>query len=220
MNSLSYEKALQFDKRGMIQIYCSILKNNHLIIFTFFQNVDYNLRTIKISFFFVSIALYFAINCSFFNDNSMHKLFLDLGEYKILNQIPQMLYSVIVSSFISFLLKTISLSGKKILLLKSLTDYKTTLIKAVHIEKCEKLKIILFYFISFVFLSVFWYFVACFCAVYVNTQKVLIHDTIISFLISMIYPFGYCLISSIFRIISLKSRKKKECLYKLSLYLS
>ena len=221
INSLKYEKALKFDKRGFIKIYYSILKQNHLIAFSFFPNEDYNLRTVKISLFFISIALYFSINCFFFNDDSMHKLFIELGKYKILNQLPQMIYSTLVSSFINFLLKTFSLSGKNILLIKIHSNYKSALKKGESIEKCEKIKIILFYFISFIFLNFFWYFISCFCAVYINTQKILIHDTIISFTLSMIYPFGICLLPSILRILALKSNKKdKKWLYNLSLLLT
>ena len=66
-------------------------------------------------------------------------------------------------------------------------------------------------------MSFFWYFISCFCVVYKNTQIILIKDTLLSFGLSMIYPFGLNLIPGIFRIPALKSRNKdKKCLYKLS----
>ena len=56
-----------------------------------------------------------------------------------------------------------------------------------------------------------------FCSIYVNTQIHLIKDTIISFAISLIYPFGIYLIPGIFRLSSLRAKdKNQECLYKFS----
>jgi hypothetical protein len=63
----------------------------------------------------------------------------------------------------------------------------------------------------------FWYFISCFCAVYKNTQLILIKDTLLSFALSMLYPFGLNLLPGIFRIPALRAeRKDKNCLYKFS----
>ena len=64
----------------------------------------------------------------------------------------------------------------------------------------------------------FWYFIACFCGVYTNTQIVLIKDTLVSYALSMVYPFGLNLLPGFFRIPALKAEKgDKGCLYKISL---
>ena len=63
----------------------------------------------------------------------------------------------------------------------------------------------------------FWYFISCFCSVYKNTQIILIKDTLISFGLSMLYPFGLNLLPGLFRIPALKDiNKNKKYLYKLS----
>ena len=63
----------------------------------------------------------------------------------------------------------------------------------------------------------FWYFIACFCEVYVNTQIILIKDTLISFGLSMVYPIGLNLIPGFFRIPALRTAKKdKKRIYKIS----
>ena len=63
----------------------------------------------------------------------------------------------------------------------------------------------------------FAYFISCFCAVYKNTQIILIKNTLLSFTLSMIYPFGLNLLPGLFRIPALKaSNKDKKCLYKIS----
>ena len=64
-------------------------------------------------------------------------------------------------------------------------------------------------------LVLFWFYLACFCAVYKNTQIYLIKDTLISFGTSMIYPFGLYFFPVIFRMNALK-RKNKDCMYNFS----
>ena len=63
-------------------------------------------------------------------------------------------------------------------------------------------------------MTFFWYFIACFCAVYRNTQFILIKNTLISFSLSMVYPFGLNLLPGFFRIPALRAKKQdKSCLY-------
>ena len=80
------------------------------------------------------------------------------------------------------------------------------------------IKFSLFFVISLIFLFFFWYYLACFCEIYRNTQTHLIKDTLISFGLSMIYPFGLNLFPGIFRILSLKKRNR-ECIYKFSQFI-
>jgi hypothetical protein len=118
MNNLDYDKAKIIDKRDFLRIYWSILKQNQLIMFAFLPNIDFNLTTIKISLSLISLSLYFTINCFFFDDESMHKIYIELGKYKFINQLPKTIYSCFISSTINFLLRITSLSGKNILLIK------------------------------------------------------------------------------------------------------
>ena len=69
--------------------------------------------------------------------------------------------------------------------------------------------------IGILLLMFFWYYISCFCSVFVNTQISLLKDTIISYCLSMIYPFGLNLFPGFFRIPAIKSRNKK-CLYRIS----
>ena len=56
-----------------------------------------------------------------------------------------------------------------------------------------------------------------FCTIYKDTQIHLIKDTLISFGISLLYPFGIYLLPGLFRIPALSDKhNKKECLYNLS----
>ena len=48
INDLSYDLALENDKRTYWQYYFSLIKTKHELIFTFFYNKDYNAKIIKI----------------------------------------------------------------------------------------------------------------------------------------------------------------------------
>ena len=77
-----------------------------------------------------------------------------------------------------------------------------------------KIKLTLFFIIAFIFLGFFLYYISCFCGIYVNTQTHLIKDSVLSFVIGLLYPFGIYLIPGIFRISALRSKRpNRKCLY-------
>ena len=211
LNSLPFEEALKTDKRRYYQYYFSLLKMKHLLIFTFYTKTDYNSRLIKISLFLFFFALYFTVNALFFTDSTMHKIYVDKGKLNLAYQIPQILYSTIISTFINYIVNYFSLTEKDIIKIKRSEDNNKA---TSEILKCFKIKFILFFTFCYLFILLFWYFLSCFCAVYRNTQINLINDTLISFGLSLLYPFPLYIIPCIFRIISFK--KNKKCLYKIN----
>ena len=76
-------------------------------------------------------------------------------------------------------------------------------------------KICYIFYINFLFHILFWFYLTCFCGIYNNTQFHLIKDTLISFGLSLLYPFILYLLPGIFRISSLNN-KNKEYLFKIS----
>jgi len=215
LNNLPYIQALEYDKRTFIDYYISLIKKKQLFIFTFYTQNDYNSRIIKICLFLFSFASYFIVNALFFNDSTMHKIYEDQGKYDLIYQIPQILYSTIISILINTIIKSISLTEKNILSIKK--ENINLKKKYVKVIKSLKAKFISFFIIIFVFLLCFWYYISCFCAVYKNTQIHLLKDTMISFGFSLLYPFGLNFIPGFIRIPSLQSTKRsRECMYKLS----
>ena len=218
LNQLDYKTALEIDKRTYFQYYWSLIKKKQLIIFSFYPTNDYNSMIIKICLTLFSFILYYTVNGLFFNDKTMHKIYEDEGSFNFFYHIPQMLYSTIICSVINTLLKQFSLSEKDILKLKKERTFDELEKKLPNVLKCLVIKFILFFILSFLFLLLFWYYLACFCAVYKNTQYYLIKDTLISFSFSLLYPFGLNLIPGLFRIPSLKKNDKKS-MYIISQYL-
>ena len=165
----------------------------------------------------ISISLYFTINGFFFSDETMHKIHEDNGAFNIIFQIPQILYSSVVSAIINMILKLLSLSEKNILVIKQEKDLNVAIKKSKNIQHYIAIKFAVFFLLSTIFLCFFWYFISCFCAVYINTQMILIKDTLVSFGLSMLYPFGLNLLPGFFRIPALRAKNKdKKCLYKIS----
>ena len=217
LNGLYYELAIELDKRTYFQYYISLLKKKHLILFAFCPSNDYNLPAIKISTLILAFTLYFTINGFFFSDETMNKINEDKGAFNLLYQIPQILYSTLICAVINLILKRLSLTEKQILLIKQEKTYKDAKRKSKQIKLCLKTKLIIFFVFSFLLMVFFWYFISCFCAVYKNTQAILIKDTLISFGLSMVYPFGLNLLPGIFRIPALKAKNKNmKYLYQFS----
>ena len=157
-----------------------------------------------------------ALNVFFFSDDSMHKLFINYGKYDFFQQIPQITYSTIISQLIEIFLCFLSLTDKYIYKIKSLL-ISGKLNKIREITRIIKIKLFIFFLFTFILFFVYWYIITVFCAVYRNTQIIFIKDSLISFSISMAYPFVIYFITSIFRICALRSSKKNlKCLYKLS----
>ena len=221
INNLEYENAIIVDKRTFWQFYFSLLKRGQLIIFTFITRDDYNLPQIKILLFIVSFSLYFTINAFFFSDDTMDKIYEDNGIFNFVFQLPQIIYSSLISSVINIILSKLSITESQILEMKKEKDMEKFKEKANKIKKKLKIKLIIFFVLSSVLMLIFWYFISCFCSVYENTQIILIEDTAISFLLSMMYPFGIKLLPGIFRIPALRAPKRdQKYKYKISLLLS
>ena len=217
INSLNYSKALKIDKRNYCQYYASLLKLNHLLIFSFYCKMkDYNSQIIKIFLFFFFFSLHLTTNALFFSDETMHNIYMGKGQFGFMYQISQIIYSFLISSVISTIIKYLSLSEDIILSMKNNIKVKNSHLNLQKTMKILKIKFFFFFIISFILLLLFGFYISCFCGVYVNTQIHLIKDSIISFGLSFIDPFIVYLIPGIFRICALKS-KNMECLYKFSL---
>ena len=80
INSLSYIEAKKLDNRTFLEYYLSLIRTKHLIAFTFIIKTDYNSRLIKISSFFLTFAIFYAVKALFFNDEVMHVIYKNAGE--------------------------------------------------------------------------------------------------------------------------------------------
>ena len=217
LNTLIYKDALYIDKRNYIKYYLSLLKRKQLVIFCFYTSNDYNAKTIKISLFFFYFALSYTVNALFFNEETIHQIYITHGKFDLNYQIPFILFSTLITSVVNIIINTFSLSEKNILELKKFLNNPDIKQKAINLKKFLTQKFIIFYILIFLLLFFSWFYLSCFCIIYKNTQIFLIKDTLFSYFLSLLYPFVFCLIPGIFRIPALKAKQRnKETMYKFS----
>ena len=220
LNELGYLEAIKYDKRTFLIYYWSLIRREHLIVFTFFAYNDYNILSLKLSKFVFAVATDFALNVMFFFDDSMRKIYLDYGKYNFIALIPQAIYSTILSETLDILLRYLCLTEKDMYKIKKIEKKKKKKVlnkNLFKILRCIKMRIISYLIFTHLLFFFYWYFVATFCAVYKNTQIILIKDSFLSLFLSLLYPFILYLLPTTLRIISLRDSKKRlKCLYKSS----
>ena len=223
INNLKYKDALKFDKRTWTQIYCSMIKKKHLILFAFFTPNDFNLIYFKFSKIVFLLATNFALNILFFFDESIHKIYINSGFFNLVQQLPQIIYSSLILIFFEFIIEFLTLSEGDIHEIKSFikkqkSDYLEEIDKILN---CFKIKFICFFVFSFTMLVFFWYFISAFCSVYENTQIIFIGDSFSSFTVNLMNSCIKYIVFTTCRVISLRCNKGYficEILYKLGVF--
>ena len=150
----------------------------------------------------------------------MHKIYEDEGKYNLLYQLVQIIYSTLISKVFSWLLNKFALSEGNIIDFKQNKSKRHLNKRREKLEFWLRIRFILYFIISSIFIIFFWYYLSMFCAIYRNTQSHLITDTLLSFALSLLYPFIIYLLPGIFRIRALSDKEgKKKYIYNFSLFL-
>ena len=200
INNIPFNEAFKNDKRDFFHFYLSLLKTNHIFIVSFNKINDYNSFIIKICLFIIYLILQLVVNALFFNNSTLHQIYIDKGKFNLLYMLPHIFYSIIICSFLLIFIKRLSLTQQNILRIKH-ENNKLNFNSKTSIElKYIIIKFRTFFAFCFIFLILFWYHLSSFCAVYKNTQLFLIKTALISYLISFIYPFIIYLLPGFFRI--------------------
>ena len=222
INNLEYSQALNLEnnKKNFFEIYKSQIKMNHIIIYTFFINDDYNSTTIKICLFLFWLCSEFFISCLFFNDKTMHKIYEDEGTYNLFYQLPKIIYSILISKLLIYLLTFLSIIEKPISKIIQEKETKSSIKKNIiyNMILYLKYKLIIFFILIIISYLLFWYYLSSFCAVFKNSQIPLIKDTLNGYICSLLYPFIFTFIPSGLRYYSLRIKNKGtgKYLYKCS----
>ena len=213
INNSEYSEALKIDKRTFLESYWSLLKTKHILLFTFFIENDYNSTEIKVCLLLFCLCLDYAINGLFFNDPTLHQIYVDRGQYNFFYQLKFSILSILFSLLITNLIACFAIFEDKIAeMTKTITsETKKKINDYIDSLKC---KFVIFFTFMLLFLLLFWFYLSSFCAIFKNSQKPLIIDTIISLGISLIYPFIIVIIPCTMRYCALRAKNKdKKCLY-------
>ena len=209
-NSMDYFNALELDNRKFFRVYWSLIKREHLIIFTFCSSNDYNIFSVKLSKLFFLICTDMALNMFFFSDDSMHNIYQSGGKYNFIEQIFELIISTLVSQTLQIFLNYLTMTDIDYYRIKSLNKNNMNKETIFSIIRCSKYKIIIFYIFTFILFLFYWYVVSAFCAVYENTQRIFITNSLMSFAMGLIYPFIIYFIPTGLRFLALSSKLKKN----------
>ena len=149
LNDLEYDEAITKDKRSFFQTYWDTLCREHKIIFTFLICNDYNILYIKFARFIFLFLTDMAMNVFFFSDESMHKVFLNYCKFDFIQQIPQIIYTTIVSQIMEIFLCYLSLTDKYIYQIKN-SEQNLEEKDITKILRCIQYKLIIFFIITFI----------------------------------------------------------------------
>ena len=110
-----------------------------------------------------------------------------------------------------------ALSNDEIISFKQEHTKINIMMKAKNLIKILTIKFVSYFIINFLFLLFFCYYLSIFGVIYKNTQIHLLKEILMSFGLSLLFPFVTYLLPGFFRIPALSSGKgKRVCLYNFS----
>ena len=211
---MTYERALRYDDRKFCRYYCALLQIGHIILSVFCRCNDYNIFSIKLGLLLLTFPINLTVNGFFFTSKNMKDSYNMDDFSQIYTNFMHSFISSLFSSIILIMLKILCLTHNSIRSLRKIKSVEKAKKKTIWMLRCIKLRINLYYILSFIFLLIFGYYIACFCTIFGNTQIQLIKSMFTSWGLSLIYPFGIYFIASIFRRIAINCKKK--CAYRIN----
>ena len=209
MNSFNYLEAVCFDKRSCCQYYISLIKLKQILIFAFCPGNDYNSRIIKICIFILSFNIHYAINFVYFlKQENIQKVFENKGKYDLNYFLPYIGISFAISHFIIIIIKLIFLSDSDIIEIKKQKEINLVQNTSTKIKRKLKIKYTMFFVFGIIFHFFLWLILSSFSIMFANTSQIVLKNALLAFGISLIYPFFFNIIPCIFRIPSLRGKKK------------
>ena len=185
--------------------------------FTYKQAIDYNSKYIKASLVLISFSLYYFVNCLFITQNMIHNMY-EKSDNNLGMFFPYIFISFIICYILERIIRYGSLSYDNIYSVDKENLYNNAKIRASQVRKILFWKYICFYILGFFSILFFGYYISAFGAVYQNTQFILIKNTIISYIFSLVFPFIIIIIPSVLRRYSLKDATR-QWMFDLSRYL-
>ena len=196
-----------------------MVRISNILLNTFCRGNDYNLFSVKFALLLMTFPINLTFNAFFFTSKQIQSVYLNKIDNISIDwkNLLHSFASSIISSIILIMLKFLCLTHSSIRALRKIKSVEEAKKKSIWLIRCIKLKIFIYYALSLVFLLIFGYYVMCFCTIFENTQLSLMTSMFTSWALSLLYPFGICFVTAIFRRCSL--RFKKKCCYKINHFL-
>ena len=209
LNYAPYDMALEKDQRSFLRYYWPLLKNKQLFIFTFYTSEDNILRSSKIVLFILFVAFYFAFTALFFNDKIMRIMYIYKGNTNAAVHVPNIIFSSLCCLIMNFIVRFVSLSERDITKIRFEENAEQRIVLIEQTKRKSKLKLYILYSLSVILITICWYYVSAFIAIFKNSQGRYLLNVFISFLVCNLWPCVICLIPAFLRQKALKSYSEK-----------
>ena len=154
---------------------------------------------IKISYLCFRLIIIFVLNAMFYSDKYITDVYENGGKLNFLNSLPKSIYSLLITLFVSTLLKLLINNLQKILELISNKDTaEFYYIMNIYLIKIKN-KLIAYFCIEFSLSLFCLYYCSAFCAVYQNSKIFWFLGGLETILFDFIFSLFICLIITIFR---------------------
>ncbi len=223
-DGMDYDDIVELDKRTFFQYFCEKLKEDQMIINTFFISEFIKPKSIKIAIFIMDINFYFLVNGLFYSDSYISELFNSTEEETLLSFVPRLVnrfvYSTIIIKIIDIIINLFFIEEIRIknILLANKNDLLNLRYEMTEILRSIIKRIRILIIINYIILIFSWYFLSCFNNVYPHIIREWILSSLLIFIIMQTIPFILTLFETCIRLISIKYESEK--LFKLSLLIS
>ena len=219
---MDFDDIVEDDKRTFCQYYREKIKNNQIIINTFFISDLLEPRSIKIAFFVLNIDLYFLINGLFYSDSYISEIFNSTEEESFFSFVPRSLgrffYCTLVGNIIGYIVEFFFNEEFQLKKILYKTQKNSLILKygIIQIYKSVVNKIKIFIIFNYIIILFSWYYISCLNNVYPNIKNEWIKSSLFIIIIVQILPFIISLLETYIRYLSIKYESEK--LFKLSLF--
>ena len=222
INELDYDNAFAHDKRNFIRIYYSFIKYNILLYFSFLVYEDFNVSFAKIGLFINYLILYLTFNAMFFNNNSIHNIYIKEGNYDIGYHAGKIMGAFILSLiFIKLIRLWITFNRRKSLKMKLMKRYTESKNEILRMIEKYIFNLRIYFPISLIVIILICFYISVVCAVYIYSHKYLIVNWIICIIFHIAYSLILNIIPTLLRYLSLKeNNSKKRAIYTASRIIS
>ena len=223
-DEMDYDDVIDNDKRTFWQYFCEKIKDNQIIINSFFIQEIIKRKSIKIAEFIVIIDIYLLTNGLFYSDSYISEIFNSNEKETLISFIPRsidrFIYTTILINIIAYIINFFFIDEIKIkkILLRNKNNALNLRFEISEILKSIFKNIRILIIINYILIIFSWYYLSCFNNVYPNINNEWILSSIFLIVIFQILPFILTLIETTIRFASI--RYESEKLFKLSQLLS
>ena len=219
-DDMDYDEAIRKDQRKFCTCFTDKLKNEQIIINTFFSIEPIKPKAIKIILLILQIKLYFFVNGLFYDEEYISKIYhLEKDTFLTIADrfLDNLIYAALVGIIVNYIIEFLFIEEQKIKkILKMEKDNIFTMkYEMIKILKSIKRRYLIFIIITFFISLLALVHIVCFNIVYYHTMEEWIIFSLIIIFSIQIATFLLCLFQTCLRFISFKFKSEK--LFKLSL---